>query len=237
MQNNFVIDHAKTLYKPNRPKDIDVIIKEYTTELLPHFFKYAKDKNELQITRWKPTAINYLENIIPTTRITFNKNINKINYKILLHDSNYEYKDAYQEIIDLYDYLNSHKYKFYKTITDKTDINIKKNDSYLYQQIRKKLLSLPYSKETIVDTLVYFLYTQRKDSVKKTLWECFGKEIYENIKEHSKRLGNICPICGHRINDVDGVGKKYCSQNCENIAIKEYKRSFYKRVQDTFLDS
>lgn len=88
-----------------------------------------------------------------------------------------------------------------------------------------------------MDTLVYFLYTQRKDSIKKTLWECFGKEIYENIKEHSKRLGNICPICGHRINDVDGVGKKYCSQNCENIAIKEYKRSFYKRVQDTFLDS
>ena len=237
MENNFVIDYAKTLYKPNRPKDIDGIIKEYTTELLPHFFKYAKDKNEFQITRWKPTAINYLEDIIPTTRITFNKSINKINYKILLHNSNYEYQDAYQEIIDLYDYLNSHKYKFYRTITDKADINIKKNDSYLYQQIRKKLLSLPYSKETIVDTLVYFLYTQRKESVKKTLWECFGKEIYENIKENSKKLGSICPICGHRINDVDGVGKKYCSQNCEDIAIREYKRSFYKRVQDTFLDS
>ena len=234
MENNFVIDYAKTLYKPNRPKNIDNIIKEYTTELLPCFFKYAKDKTETQITNWKPTAVNYLENIIPTTRIVFSKKINKLNYKVLLHDLNYQYQDAYKEIIDLYDYLNSHKYKFYKSIADKSDINIKKNDSYLYQQIKRKLLSLPYSKETIVDTLVYFLYTQRKDSVKKTLWECFGKEIYENIKENSKELGNICPICGHRINVVDGVGKKYCSQDCENVAIREYKRSLYKKVQNTF---
>mgnify|MGYP003297119577 CR=1 FL=1 len=69
-------------------------------------------------------------------------------------------------------------------------------DSYIYQQIKKKLLELPFSQETIVDTLVYFLYTQRKDSVKKTLWECFGKEIYNNIQHNTIELGNICPICG-----------------------------------------
>ena len=37
-------------------------------------------------------------------------------------------------------------------------------------------------------------------------------------------LGNICPICGARIDDVDNVGKKYCSQSCEDVAIKEYRR-------------
>lgn len=143
---------------------------------------------------------------------------------MLLHDKNYTYQDIYKNIIETYDYLNSHKYKFYRVIDDKDNLNIKKYDSYIYQQIKKKLLELPFSQETIVDTLVYFLYTERKDSVKKTLWECFGKEIYNNIQHNVMYLGNICPICGARIDDVDNVGKKYCSQNCEDIAIKEYRR-------------
>ena len=236
LENNCVIDYAKTLYKPMRPKSVDEMLKGYTSELLPSFFKYAKDKYDCQITDWKPTAVNYLENIIPDTRIRFSKSVNKLDYKILLHSSNYEYKEEYKEIIEQYDYLNSHKYKFYKTITDKSELSSKKCDAYLYQQIRNKLLSLPYSKETIIDTLVHFLYTQRKESVKKTLWECFGKEIYENIESNVKGLGDICPICGHRIDPIDSVGKKYCSQNCEDIAIREYKRGFYNKVQDTFLD-
>jgi hypothetical protein len=224
LRNNEVIDYAKTLYKSQCPKDIDDIIKSYTTDLLPQFFKYAKDKNDYQITKWKPTAVNYLEDIIPDVRIKFNKKINKFDYRMLLHDKNYTYQDIYKSIIETYDYLNSHKYKFYRVIDDKDNLNIKKYDSYIYQQIKKKLLELPFSQETIVDTLVYFLYTERKDSVKKTLWECFGKEIYNNIQHNVVCLGNICPICGARIDDVDNVGKKYCSQSCEDVAIKEYRR-------------
>lgn len=234
MENNFVIDYAKTLYKPSRPKNVDKIIKEYTTELLPHFFKYAKDKNDTQIVKWKPTAVNYLEDIIPKIRIKFNERVNKLDYKILLHDKNYIYTEEYQNIIERYDYLNSHKYKFYKTITEKTDLTVKKSDTYIYQQIREQLLLLPYSKDTIVDTLVYFLYTQRKESVKKTLWECFGEEIYSNIKNNTKGLGYICPICGARISNVDSVGKKYCSQVCEDIAMKEYKRLLFKKHAGQF---
>lgn len=204
---------------------------------MPTFFKYAKDKDNTQITKWKPTAVNYLEDIIPTTRIKFSNSINKLDYKILLCNKNYEYKEYYKEIIELYDYLNSHKYKFYKTIVDKSELASKKNDAYLYQQIKKKLLDLPYSKDVVVDTLIYFLYTQRKESAKKTLWECFGKEIYENIKLNTVELGTICPICGSRIDVVDNIGKKYCSQKCENVAIKEYKRSLYNNsLQDSFLN-
>lgn len=230
-ENNFVIDYAKTLYKPVRPQSVDEVIKGYTSELLPSFFKYAKEKNDAQVTDWKPTAVNYLENIIPKIRIRFNERVDSLDYRILLHNRNYEYIDSHQEIINEYDYLNSHKYQFYKTITEKTDLTIKKSDTYIYQQIRKRLLSLPYSKDTIVDALVYFLYTQRKDSVKKTLWECFGKEIYDNIKSNVVELGDICPICGARISSVDSVGKKYCSQECENIAFKEYKRNLMKSAR------
>ena len=94
LENNCVIDYAKTLYKPIRPNNIDEIIKSYTTDLLPHYFKYAKDKDEYQITNWKPTAVNYLEKIIPNVRIKFSKKINQFDYKILLHNKNYEFQDV-----------------------------------------------------------------------------------------------------------------------------------------------
>ena len=148
------------------------------------------------------------------------------------------YKDIYEDIVTTYDYLNSHKYKFYKVIDDKDNLGIKKYDSYIYQQIKKRLLDLPFSQETIVDTLVYFLYTKRKDSIKKTLWECFGKEIYQNIQYNVSSLGNICPICGSRIDDVDYVEKKYCCEECSTIARREYKRDFMRRLsQNSFLDT
>ena len=230
LRNNEVIDYAKTLYKSDCPKDIDKIIKSYTTDLLPHYFKYAKDKEDYQITYWKPTAVNYLEKIIPNVRIKFSKKINQFDYKILLHNKNYEFQDCYNEIIETYDYLNSHKYQFYKVIDDREYLNSKKYDTYIYQQIGKKLLDLPFSKETIVDTLVYFLYTQRKDSIKKTLWECFGKDIYNNIQSNIINLGNVCPICGARIEDVDNVEKKYCSEECAKIARREYKRLFMQNM-------
>ena len=126
--------------------------------------------------------------------------------------------------------MNSHNYQFYNVIDDREYLNSKKYDTYIYQQIGKKLLDLPFSKETIVDTLVYFLYTQRKDSIKKTLWECFGKDIYNNIQSNIINLGNVCPICGARIEDVDNVEKKYCSEECAKIARREYKRLFMQNM-------
>ena len=229
LRNNEVIDYAKTLYKSKCPKDIDVIIKSYTKDLLPHYFKYAKDKDDYQITDWKPTAVNYLENIIPTSRIKFSKKIGALDYHALMHNKYYDYVDEYNQIIEMYDYLNSHKYRFYKVIDSNNYLNSKKYDSYIYQQIKNKLLSLPFSKETIVDTLVYFLYTQRKDSSKKTLWECFGKEIYNNLQTNTISMGKICPICGARIDDVDYVEKKYCSEECAVIARREYKKMFMRK--------
>lgn len=70
--------------------------------------------------------------------------------------------------------------------------------------------------------------------MKKTLWECFGEEIYSNIKNNTKELGYICPICGARISNVDSVGKKYCSQACEDIAMKEYKRLLFRKHTGQF---
>lgn len=228
MESNFSIDSAKTLYEPERPAHIDKFISKYTKSLVPHYFKYAKDKGEDQVEPWLPTAVNYLDNIIPNPRIKFSKNIAKFDYSVLMHSKTYAYRNAYQTIIDTYDYLNSHKFVFYKKFEDKSKIKFNKSDAYIYQQIRNKLLDLPFSKETIIDTLVFFLYTKRKESKKETLWKCFGEEIYNNIKVNVATLGKICPICGGRIEEVDSVQKKYCKEECAEIARKEYKRNFMR---------
>jgi hypothetical protein len=229
MESNFSIDSAKTLYEPSRPKDIDEVIKKYTSNLLPKYFVYAKDKTDRQVSEWLPTTVNYLEQIIPNPRIKFSKSIGTMDYTVLMHNRNFEYCEDYKCIVDKYDYYNSHKYKFYNALDTNNDLNIKKHDSYIYQQIKRKLLELPYSKEEIIDTLVYFLYTCRKSSSKKTLWECFGKEIYENIKCNTTNLGAICPICGKRIEEVDNVEKKYCSQECADVAKREYYKELMRQ--------
>ena len=45
-QNNFVIDFAKTLYKPEFPKEVSDRIARYTGGRLPAFFEFAKDKEK-----------------------------------------------------------------------------------------------------------------------------------------------------------------------------------------------
>lgn len=218
-ENNFVIDYAKTLYKPVRPKEVDNIIKSYTNKKLPYFFKYAKDKTNEQVSTWSETPVNLLDKIIPSTRIRFNKSIMPMSVEVLLSNSDYEYKNEYNVITELYDYYNIHKKSLYNHIDDK---HKNEKDLYVYQEIRKKILDLPYSKDIIVDTLVFYLYTSRKQSVKKTLWSCFGEEIYENIKKNIDKDSTICPICGKR---VFPKNQTYCSSDCRKIGRKEYLKN------------
>jgi hypothetical protein len=49
MENNFVIDEAKTLYMPTRPEWFKPMVSKFTQNPVPHFFKYAKDKEEHQV--------------------------------------------------------------------------------------------------------------------------------------------------------------------------------------------
>ena len=60
MQNNEVIDYAKTLYRSTPPKDIGKTIKSYTRANVPNFFQYAKDKQPHQC---EPTNQSTMTNI------------------------------------------------------------------------------------------------------------------------------------------------------------------------------
>lgn len=216
MENNFVIDYAKTLYKPTRPKEVDEIIKGYTGLSLPYFFYYAKDKTDEQIQPYADTPVNYLEKIIESPPFRVKMKCEPFDYRVLMCNPEFELNITYSSIIETYDYYNSYKWRIFNNDTFQQYTT---HDQYVYTKIKEKLLSLPFSKDEVIDTLIYFLFTERKSSLKKTFWECFGEEVYQNVLKNVDSNTTICPICGKRIQQsVRGRKKIYCSVNCRQIA-------------------
>jgi arsenate reductase-like glutaredoxin family protein len=85
METNFVIDYAKTLYKPIRPKNIDKIIKAHTKNKVPYFFIYAKDKTKEQVSKKNNSLVNRLEHFVPNQRLIFKSDQSeKFDYRNLM---------------------------------------------------------------------------------------------------------------------------------------------------------
>src|SRR5574344_2254502 len=66
-ENNAVIDCAKTGWLPERPKQINNTIKQYTKARVPNFFQYAKDKDpDTQVEPANNSTMNRISAKIPT---------------------------------------------------------------------------------------------------------------------------------------------------------------------------
>lgn len=221
MENNFVIDMAKTLYVPTRPKDKDKLIKQYTKLKLPHFFIYAKDKKSEQVDKVNNSPMNMLEGLIGHGRLAINKTINKINFKVLLSDMEWKpNEEDVNYIVQQYDYWNRCKNNIIR-FKDKDKRN--ENEAYVYTKVRQELIDLGFDMDYLVNSLVWFLYNKRNSSDKKTLWECFGKEILSNIKRNVESTSLICPICGKRFNPISN-NQICCNTECGKILNREKQR-------------
>lgn len=226
-ENNMCIDSAKTLYMPSRPQWVDEQIKALTSDKLPHFFIYAKGKAVSQVEKVNNSPVNMLDNIISNSRLRFNNHIGPMDVKFLLSSQDFKWHHQYQSIIDLYDYYNQHKYILFNHIDEHNSFT---EELYVYQQIKKYLLELPFDKDTICDALVWKLYYERNTPHKKTLWGCFGEEIYSHIKHNlllcwGKNI-KICPVCGRRFRNTRF---KYCSNTCRNEERKKQQRNNFKK--------
>ena len=232
MENNFTIDYAKTLYKPERPKDKKNMITDYTKSKTPHFFIYAKDKQKDKVEPINNSVVNRLDKIIPSVKINFKAtNLGKFDYRMLMKNKNVELN---QEIINEYTKLDL-RHHF---MVNKTDEGETSNIVYLYNEIRNKLLELNKDTYYVTDVLVKYLYNHKKSNYKTTLWECFGDVVIENLKNNvEKKIGDdtiLCEICGERI-EVEGkaYSKKYCNecfQKQRRIYKTEKQREYRQRV-------
>lgn len=232
MQNNEVIDYAKTLWKSTPPTDKEKLLKKYTSMKLPRFFKYAKNKNDAQIQDNLNGVINMLEEIIPTNKIKFDTRIKKPDYRILMSDKDFVFNSDSTTVVDAYDYWNrrlSLSGYWKKIDSDKYTIE---SDLFVHKYIRERMLELPFEKDFIVNSLVKFMYEMRKTSFKKLMWSIFGEEIYENIKNNTQNFENICPICGRRIPKINGCKARfnYCSNECYSIANRERAKYRKRRI-------
>jgi arsenate reductase-like glutaredoxin family protein len=223
--NNFVIDFAKTLYKPTPPKDKKKLISKYTKSKVPYFFIYAKDKLESSVEPVNQSVVNRFSAVIPNPIVRF-KATDRFDYKKLMNNVNVH---ADLEIIDLYKRLDlKGRYLIEKNI-DGTN-----NAAITYKEIKNKLLEHNNDVNYVVDVLVQYLYEQKKSNFKTTLWECFGDVIVENIRNNSDLMVECC-LCGEKALATNNR-QKYCDK-CSREVWKTYnaekQRQYRKFIKQT----
>lgn len=222
-QNNFVIDFAKTLYKPEFPHEINEQISKYTNAKLPAFFEYAKDKEKSQVKKRNQSFVNKIYDKIPNKPInTRGMGLGKIDYKMMMENSTII---CSKEVSDLYDELNK-QYRYMINMKDEYIDNLR----YVACKIRDEFSKFGYSNETITDMLVEYLYGRNK-RYKQLLWFCYGQYVVNNLEKNisAKKTKVIqCVDCGEWF-EVDIYNSKTCRcENCQHEETKRIKRE-YKR--------
>jgi hypothetical protein len=240
MENNFVIDYAKTLYKPERQKHIYEKITSFTKGNVPHFFTYAKDKLDTQVEKINESFVNKLDYKIINPRINSRSiGLKKIDYRKMVRNPNIECHVVFNKngkideelsdpMIVKYCELNQ-KYHF-KINLESIDVlrDGQMSSSQLKQEllfndiaaeIKYELSQFGYSEYEVADILVKFLYHVKPSKHKAALWFCYGKYIVENLKNNNCKLDTKvtqCVDCGEWF-EVDIFDSATC--RCEECVV------------------
>lgn len=217
-QNNFVIDFAKTLYKPEFPHEINEQISKFTNAKLPAFFEYAKDKERSQVKKRNQSFVNKIYDRIPNKPInTRGMNLGKIDYKLMMENSTII---CSKEVSDLYDELNK-QYRYMINMKDEYIDNLR----YVACKIRDEFSKFGYSDETITDMLIEYLYGRDK-RYKQLLWFCYGQYVVNNLEKNinvKKTKVIQCIDCGEWF-EVPIESKRERCDECNIIYQREKTR-------------
>lgn len=218
-QNNAVIDYAKTLWLPEPPKEIADTIKSYTKAKVPDFFVYAKDKESHQVEKPNNSTMNRIAASIPDPKIRFSKSISKFDYRMLMNlDCDFSISGD-SPVVKAYDYWNVRQ----NLLSNNEETHEAQESLYLYRRLKEEIMVMSGKDDMdyIVNTLVAYLYTARKNSAKKVLWACFGDVMLANLKKNLEGKGKICQICGKRFTPKTSM-QITCSESCKEIYRKQY---------------
>ena len=223
-QNNFVIDFAKTLYKPEFPHEINEQISKYTNTKLPAFFEYAKDKEKSQVKKRNDSFVNKIFDRIPNKPInTRGLKLGQIDYQIMMSNKK---TICSKEVSELYDELNK-QYRYMINMKDEYQDNLR----YVACKIRNEFSKFGYSEETITDMLVEYLYGKGK-RYKQLLWFCYGQYVVNNLEKNigvKKTKFVQCIDCEEWI-EVDIKDNKTCRcQKCQCKETKRIKREYWHK--------
>ncbi|NFQ02751.1 hypothetical protein FDF18_06395 [Clostridium sporogenes] len=107
--------------------------------------------------------------------------------------------------------------------------------AYEYKKIREEILKVNNDEKYVTDVLVEYLYTNKKDNKKVTLWECFGDIILENLinnlTKNFKNEAMECENCGDYIKQKSNK-TKYCDR-CKKEKQLEWQRQSMKKLRSS----
>ena len=216
METNFTIDYAKTLFKPQRPEEVDNILRKFHVMGLPYFFYYAKDKKLDKVDSINNSTLNKIVAEIKDVNLMFNiiKPMNKIDYLLMLKNKNDSYFN--KDINDIYDKYN----KIYGNNLNIDDYNTNKNNiQEICNELKNDLHKIEPNDDNIINSLIKHLYSKNTTRKKKILWVLYGKEIYENLKENLDDNTEVCMCCGRRVEKGKLVNHK-----CDKCRKEEIKK-------------
>ena len=224
MENNYVIDRAKTLYMPERPNFVKELVTSYTKANVPHFFKYAKDKEDEQVADINNSFVNKLDKKIPNPRISCKyvsdgktKKLEKPDHTLMMSDPDIKVaivKSKNGQLIDgtnpvVLKYIEKAKEYWQKInatfVQDYprdalTKTQIRKEASYntIVNEVKYELSQFGYDEHEVADILVKYLYGIKESKYKDLLWTCYGEYILENLEKHLKLQTKViqCVDCG-----------------------------------------
>lgn len=246
MENNFVIDYAKTLYKPERPKQIHENITAFTKGNVPHFFVYAKDKTDSQVEKANESFVNKLEYKIINPKINSRSiGLKPINYKMMVSNPNIKCNVVFNKngkineelsdpmIVKYFELNNKYHFKINMECMDMPK-DSQLNNSQLKEimffnkvgnEIKTELSQFGYTASEITDILVKLLYHIKPSSHKSVLWFCYGDYIVENIKNHFSPKTKVvqCVDCGEWF-EINVKDTETCRcEECYSAYRRKYK--------------
>jgi hypothetical protein len=262
MENNYVIDRAKTLYMPERPSFVKDLVTSYTKSNVPHFFKYAKDKEDEQVADINNSFVNKLEKKIPNPRISCKyvsdgeaKKLGKPDHTLMMSNPNIKVaivKSKNNQLIEgtnpvVLKYIEKAKEYWQKInatfVQDYprdalTKTQIRKEASYntIVNEVKYELSQLGYDEHEVVDILVKYLYGIKESKYKDLLWTCYGEYILENLEKHLKLQTKViqCIDCGEwfEVNNDKRHLKTCRCDDCNEVYQRELRRLKKQRYRD-----
>ncbi|MGE7840744.1 hypothetical protein ACQKNX_08125 [Lysinibacillus sp. NPDC093712] len=208
-ENNYIIDFAKTLYMPKRPKEVEDRILNSIKGKVPYFFMEAKKKEKINVEAINSSTVNRLRKVIPNRNIKFESVAGIFDYKLLM-SKDIEYVN--RKIVCTYRKLDRSKKWLIR------DSNMKDRNEgllYVYKYIKDELSKIEKDENKIANVLVKELYYNSNSPNKDTLWNCYGNILLDNIRENLKGTKQ-CESCGIRIVLVNNK-VKYCDQCAKEI--------------------
>lgn len=259
MENNFVIDYAKTLYKPERPKHLHEKITEFTKGNVPHFFVYAKDKLDTQVENVNESFVNKLDYKIVNPRINSRSiGLKPIDYKMMVGNPNIKCRAIFDKsgrineelsdpmIVKYFELNNKYHFKVNMECADMLRGELL-NNTQLKQdlffkriaiEIRDELSQFGYSDSEIADILVKLLYHTKPSSHKSVLWFCYGGYIVENLKRNFSQNTKViqCVDCGEWF-EIGIKDTKSCRCNDCQLDYDRYRKRLWKQQQKLKVDA